>query len=180
MRQLIFNYIEKFFNKKKGIDILYNRMSYKIYGYTITMEMIYILILVIYISIVSVYTPRSWLSLINHGYIKFAIMLYILYILLVDKEIILGVFMLVALLVTINIDNSINAAKVTYKEESMIRETFNNKEEESEDMVNDEEDEEEFDNMMSDKTKKDVFATLHQSIHELQKMVDKKGNMNNK
>jgi hypothetical protein len=136
--------------------------------------MIYVLVLVIYISIISIYTPKSWLSLINHAYIKFAIMLYILYILFVDKEMILGIFMLVALVITINMDNSINAAKETYKEEKMMKETFENNEEEKEDMTNDEEDEEEFENMMSDKTVKDVFATLHQSIHELQKMVDNK------
>jgi len=149
-------------------------MSYRIYGYNITTEMIYVLVLVIYISIISIYTPKSWLSLINHAYIKFAIMLYILYILFVDKEMILGIFMLVALVITINMDNSINAAKETYKEEKMMKETFENNEEEKEDMTNDEEDEEEFENMMSDKTVKDVFATLHQSIHELQKMVDNK------
>jgi hypothetical protein len=153
-------------------------MSYRIYGYNITTEMLYVLVLVIYISIISIYTPKSWLSLINHGYIKFAIMLYILYILFVDKEMILGIFMLVALVITINMDNSINAAKETYKEEKMMKETFENNEEEKEDMTNDEEDQEEFDNMMSDKTVKDVFATLHQSIHELQKMVDNKNKKN--
>jgi len=153
-------------------------MVFKVLDYTITTEMIYVLLLIIYISILSVYTPKSWLALINHPYIKFAILLFIFYTICFDEDLVLGIFMLVALVVTINTDNSIQAAKATYRSEKEISETFENNDEESkkEDYVNDEEDEEKYENMMTDKTLKDTFATLHSSIHELQVMMNNQKN----
>ena len=154
-------------------------MVFTVFNYRITNEMLYVVVLILYISLLSVYTPRSWLSLINHPYIKFAILLFIFYTICFDEDLVLGIFMLVALVVTINTDNSIQAAKVTYKTETEISETFKNDDEDDdedkkEDYVNDEEDTEKYENMMSDKTLKDTFTVLHQSIHELQKMVDNK------
>jgi TATA-binding protein-associated factor Taf7 len=114
---------------------------------------------------------------------KFAILIYIFYVVCFDEDLILGIFMLVAFVVTINMDNSIQAAKVTYKSETVARETFidneDNEDEKKEDYVNDEEDNEKYENMMTDKTLKDTFSVLHQSIHELQKMVDNKNSKGN-
>jgi len=155
-------------------------MVFKLFNYNITQEMIYVIILILYISIISIYTPRSWLSLINHPYIKFTLMLYIFYIMCFDEDIVLGMFMLVAFVITVNMDNSIQAAKETYKGETIVSESFKNNNDDSEsdnekeEFINDEEDEEKYENMMTDKTLKDTFATLHASIHELQKMVDNK------
>ena len=158
-------------------------MVFSLFNYNITHEMIYTIILIIYISVLSVYTPRPWLSLINHPYMKFAILIYIFYVVCFDEDLILGIFMLVAFVVTINMDNSIQAAKVTYKSETVARETFvdneDNEDEKKEDYVNDEEDNEKYENMMTDKTLKDTFSVLHQSIHELQKMVDNKNSKGN-
>jgi TATA-binding protein-associated factor Taf7 len=117
---------------------------------------------------------------------KFAILIYIFYVVCFDEDLILGIFMLVAFVVTINMDNSIQAAKVTYKSETIARETFVDNEnnddtddDKKEDYVNDEEDNEKYENMMTDKTLKDTFSVLHQSIHELQKMVDNKNSTSN-
>jgi hypothetical protein len=94
----------------------------------------------------------------------------------------LGIFMLVAFVVTINMDNSIQAAKELYKSELLINESFenNNNKKDSDDVVNDEEDNEKYENIMTDKTLKDTFSVLHESIHELQKMVDNKNAQYNK
>lgn len=152
-------------------------MEFNIFNYKITPDMMYIIILIIYISVISIYTPRPWLSLINHPYIKFAILLYIFYTICFEEDLMLGIFMLVALVVTINMDNSIQAAKATYKSELLIKESFENDDtdnDKKENYVNDEEDNEQYENMMSDKTLKDTFTVLHESIHELQKMIDSK------
>jgi hypothetical protein len=146
-----------------------------LFGLKLSPEMIYAIILIIYISFISIYTPRSWLSLINHPYIKFAILLYILYVIVFDEDIVLGIFMIVALVVTITLDNSIQAAKLTY-ETDMIEyknEHFTSKkDDDNDDDINDEEDEETFQSELSDKTIKDTFQNLHESIHELQKMIN--------
>jgi hypothetical protein len=145
-------------------------------------EMIYAIILIIYISILSIYTPRSWLTLINHPYVKFAILLYILYVIVYDEDLVLGIFMIVAFILTITLDNSIQAAKVTYENDVIEpnKELFtskkNNENEDEDDYVNDEEDEEKYQNMLTDKTLKDTFQNLHESIHELQKMVNENKN----
>lgn len=134
-------------------------------------EMIYTIVLIIYVSILSVYTPRSWLSLINHSYVKFAILMYILYVIVFDEDIVLGIFMVVAFVITITLDNSIQAAKITYDVDMERKELFTNKEEDVEELVNDEDDDEKMKETMSDKTIKDTFQNLHESIHELQKMM---------
>jgi hypothetical protein len=154
-------------------------MELNIFNLKITTDMLYIIILIIYISLLSIYTPRHWLSLINHAYVKFAILLFVFYTICFDDELMLGIFILVALVVTINMDNSIQAAKATYKSELLIKETFENDDKKdndnkTENYVNDEEDNEQYTNMMSDKTLKDTFSVLHQSIHELEKMVNNK------
>ena len=144
--------------------------------------MIYAIILIIYISILSIYTPRSWLMLINHPYVKFAILLYILYVIVYEEDLVLGIFMVVAFILTITLDNSIQAAKVTYENDIIEanKESFTSKksdnvdEENEEDFINDEEDEEKYQNMITDKTLKDTFQNLHESIHELQKMMVEK------
>jgi hypothetical protein len=157
-------------------------MEFNIFNYKITPNMMYVIILIIYISVISIYTPRPWLSLINHPYIKFTILLFIFYTICFDEDLMLGIFMLVAFVVTINMDNSIQAAKELYKSELLINESFenNNNKKDSDDVVNDEEDNEKYENIMTDKTLKDTFSVLHESIHELQKMVDNKNAQYNK
>lgn len=140
-----------------------------------TPEMIYTVIIIIYISMLSVYTPKSWLALINHPYVKFAILLYILYTFCVEEDIVFGVFLAVAFVITITIDNSIQAAKVTYEnefKEKSVEHFASNKDDE--DFTNDEEDQEEFETMTSDKTIHDTFHNLHESIHNLQKLIKNK------
>ena len=147
-------------------------------------EMIYAIILILYVSIVSIYTPRSWLSLINHSYVKFAILIYILYVIVYDEDIVLGIFMIAAFIITINLDNSIQAAKITYQDTVIDnKEFFENKkdnDDDNEEFINDEEDDEKFQETMSDKTIKDTFQNLHESIHELQKMLKDNNKQNKK
>jgi hypothetical protein len=78
----------------------------------------YILLLILYISIISVYTPRTFLALMNNLYIKIFILLYIFYVVCIETDIILGMFLLVAFVVTINLDNSIQVAKQIAPRES--------------------------------------------------------------
>jgi MFS superfamily sulfate permease-like transporter len=140
-----------------------------------TPEMIYTIIIIIYISMLSVYTPKSWLALINHPYIKFAILLYILYTFCIEEDIVFGVFLAVAFVITITIDNSIQAAKVVYENETKdksIEHFASNKDDE--DFTNDEEDQEEFEAMTSNKNIHDTFHNLHESIHNLQKLIKDK------
>jgi hypothetical protein len=167
-------------------------------GISYSAEVVYIFLLIVYISIVSIYTPRALLSFVNKGIVKLVILLYIFYVVCIETDIILGMFLLVAFVVTISLDNSIQAAK----ELQPAEEGFKNKEDDDddddednevikvkvnaapvqkkekpaprhEDFVNDEEDEEQFEDMMQNKAIKDVFQNLHESIHELQSMVKK-------
>jgi MFS superfamily sulfate permease-like transporter len=142
-----------------------------------TPEMIYTVIIIIYISMLSVYTPKSWLALINHPYIKFAILLYILYTFCIEEDIVFGVFLAVAFVITITIDNSIQAAKVVYENETKeksIEHFANTTNKDDEDFTNDEEDQEEFETMTSNKNIHDTFHNLHESIHNLQKLIKTK------
>jgi hypothetical protein len=183
------------FGIKEKIEDLLGSM-----GLSYSAEVIYIFLLIVYISIVSIYTPRAFLEFVNKGFIKMLILIYIFYVVCIDTDIILGMFLLVAFVVTISLDNSIQATKILQPTEG-----FNGKNEEDsedddedneiikvkvgqepakkpvkrdnspkhEDFVNDEEDEEQFEDIMQNKALKDVFQNLHETIHELQTMVKK-------
>jgi len=165
-------------------------------GLSYSAEVVYIFLLIVYISIVSIYTPRALLSFINKGFIKMLILLYIFYVVCIETDIILGMFLLVAFVVTISLDNSIQAAKEVQPAEGFRSKSDDDDDDDDEaeivkvkvdaptmkkekpaprheDFVNDEEDEEEFEDMMKNKALKDVFQNLHESIHELQSMVKK-------
>ena len=74
-----------------------------------TRDNIIIVTLVLYISALSIYTPRHIVSLVNHPMSKLAILAAILY--YGKKNLVLGLFMAIALLVTINLDNSLSIAE---------------------------------------------------------------------
>ena len=78
----------------------------------------YILLLILYISVISVYTPRTFLAFMNNLYIKICILLYIFYVVCIETDIILGMFLLVAFVVTVSLDNSIQVAKQIAPHES--------------------------------------------------------------
>lgn len=98
-------------------------------GLSYSAEVIYIFLLIVYISIVSIYTPRAFLSFVNRGFIKMLILFYIFYVVCIDTDIILGMFLLVAFVVTISLDNSIQAAK----DLTSTAEGFKDKEDDDED-----------------------------------------------
>lgn len=171
-------------------------------GLSYSAEVIYIFLLIVYISIVSIYTPRAFLEFVNKGFIKMLILFYIFYVVCIDTDIILGMFLLVAFVVTISLDNSIQAAKVLQPTEGFKGKSGDEDDEDEDDedneiikvkvgqeqpkkpvkrddspkheeFVNDEEDEEQFVDIMQNKALKDVFQNLHETIHELQTMVKK-------
>ena len=64
-----------------------------------------ILALMVYITIISVYTPRSIIAFVNNSIVKIFILCSI--VILGKNDVILGIFIATALLITINLDNSI-------------------------------------------------------------------------
>ena len=100
----------------------------------INLNTIIIIILVLYISCLSIYTPRHVVALINHPMSKLIILGLIMY--YGKDNLLLGLFMALALLVTINLDNSLSIA------EHKLRENFYSESKEDEEDVGEEDEEE--------------------------------------
>ena len=96
--------------KKKIPKNMFNskflKTAYKFIDTNYTNSNILLFFLVIYISIVSIYTPRIVIAFVNNSIVKMLILTSI--ILLGRKDVILGLFLAIALLITINLDNTIS------------------------------------------------------------------------
>ena len=159
-------------------------------------------LLVIYISMVSMYTPRSIINLVNQPLIKIVVLGIILY--TATYNMVLAIFISIALIITVSIDNSIIASKTLLP----IREKFTDKSSDSEDTEEegfapgdeeddgennenftdgehetsenfdeqeDFEDSEEFEaNLSSNKNLNDTFKNLHDAIHKLETFISEK------
>lgn len=88
----------------------------------INLNTIIIVLLVLYISCLSIYTPRHIVALVNHPMSKLIILGLIMY--YGKNNLLLGLFMALALLVTINLDNTLSIT------EDKLRENFTSTEEE--------------------------------------------------
>jgi len=96
--------------------------SKKIISKQLTRDNIVIMGLIMYISIISIYTPRHLISLINSSIVRLIILGCVLY--FGKSNYLLGLFISIALIITINLDNTIN---VTKQEIENINEGFKNK-----------------------------------------------------
>ena len=101
----------------------------------INLNTIIIILLVLYISCLSIYTPRHIVALVNHPMSKLIILGLIMY--YGKNNLLIGLFMALALLVTINLDNTLSIT------EDKLRENFTSTEEEDND---DDEDDDDDDN----------------------------------
>ena len=117
----------------------------------------YILLLILYISAISIYTPRTFLAFMNHLYIKIAVLLYIFYVVCVETDIILGMFLLVAFVVTISLDNSIQVARQVTPTESFDDAPIRKKGRRSSDEDSDSEDDEDVIHIQLPKQRKEGF-----------------------
>ena len=88
--------------KSFDIDFLENWKNLKKY---LTQENAIVLFLILYISIISIYTPRHIISLINLPIIKILSLLLIIYIFSINPKI--SILLTIAFLITINLENSI-------------------------------------------------------------------------
>ena len=88
--------------KSFDIDFLENWNNLKKY---LTQENAIVLSLILYISIISIYTPRHIISLINLPIIKILSLLLIIYIFSINPKI--SILLTIAFLITINLENSI-------------------------------------------------------------------------
>jgi hypothetical protein len=144
-----------------------------------------IAVLVIYISMVSMYTPRALINLVNQPLIKIVVLGIILY--TATYNITLAIFIAIALIVTVSIDNSIIASKAIITREKFTgssEESDENFDGDSEETNGDEgfdgeedfEDSEEFEaNIANNKDINDTFKNLHNAIHKLETFIaDKK------
>lgn len=147
-----------------------------------------IAVLVIYISMVSMYTPRAIINLVNQPVLKILILGLILY--TATYNIVLAIFISIALIVTVSIDNSIIASKAIItrekftgsteeSEEEDVDENFEGEEENGEeegfDGEEDFEDSEEFEaNIANNKDINDTFKNLHNAIHKLETFIAEK------
>lgn len=170
---------------------------------TLTTENITIVFLIIYTSLVSMYTPRSIINLINQPVSKILILGLILYV--ANGNITLAIFIAIAFIVTISIDNSIEVIKVNsrpildYDQEGFVG---NEKDDELDELDEDFEDDngkpdhnesENFDGgdheysqdksdddyeMKLSKNPKlnDTFKNLHDAIHKLESFIATKKN----
>jgi len=146
--------------------------------------------LVIYISMVSMYTPRALINLVNQPLIKIVVLGIILY--TATYNITLAIFIAIALIVTVSIDNSIIASKAiitrekftgSSEESSDSEDVDENFDGDSEDTNGDEgfdgeedfEDSEEFEaNIANNKDINDTFKNLHNAIHKLETFIAEK------
>jgi hypothetical protein len=182
-----------------------NMMFVNPYLDMVSYQNITILLLILYTSIVSMYTPRSIISLVNQSLIKIIILGLILFV--AKDDIILAIFIAIAFIVTISLDNSITVSKANLKpiidyeaegfvdyddsEENTNKEEYvsvkkhessnNNNQTDDDDSIeeefedNDEEDEAE--PFVSNKNLNDTFKNLHDAIHKLENfIVSKKHN----
>jgi hypothetical protein len=182
-----------------------NMMFVNPYLDMVSYQNITILLLILYTSIVSMYTPRSIISLVNQSLIKIIILGLILFV--AKDDIILAIFIAIAFIVTISLDNSITVSKANLKpiidyeaegfvdyddsEENTNKEEYvsvkkhessnNNNQTDDDDTIeeefedNDEEDEAE--PFVSNKNLNDTFKNLHDAIHKLENfIVSKKHN----
>jgi len=146
-----------------------------------------IAVLVIYISMVSMYTPRALINLVNQPLIKIVVLGIILY--TATYNITLAIFIAIALIVTVSIDNSIIASKAIITREKFtgssdesedVDENFDgdseeNNEDEGFDGEEDFEDSEEFEaNIANNKDINDTFKNLHNAIHKLETFIAEK------
>lgn len=169
---------------------------------TLTTENITIVFLIIYTSLVSMYTPRSIINLINQPISKILILGLILYV--ANENITLAIFIAIAFIVTISIDNSIEVIKVNarpildYDQEGFVgHETDDELDEDFDDFEDDEKprhnESENFDGgdheysqdksdddyeMKLSKNPKlnDTFKNLHDAIHKLESFIATKKN----
>ena len=100
--------------------------------------------LIIYISIISIYTPRHIVSLINQPVSKLIILGMILYI--GNYNLAIGLLMSIALLVTINLDNSLQIVESrNTKEGFVVNEDDDDEDDEDSDSEEEDSDGEEYD-----------------------------------
>ena len=104
----------------------------------INLNTLIIVLLVLYISCLSIYTPRHIIALVNHPMSKLIILGLIMY--YGKNNLLLGLFMALALLVTINLDNTLSIT------EDKLRENFTSTEEEDDDNDDDDDDNDDDDN----------------------------------
>lgn len=90
-----------------------NMVLLKPYTDMLSYQNIIIILLILYTSVVSMYTPRSIITLINQPLIKIIILGLILYV--AKDDIILAIFIMIAFIVTISLDNSITVSKANLK-----------------------------------------------------------------
>jgi hypothetical protein len=167
----------------------------------VSYQNIIIILLILYTSVVSMYTPRSIITLINQPLIKIIILGLILYV--AKDDIILAIFIMIAFIVTISLDNSITVSKanlkpiidyeaegfVDYEEgdepstdidvnnglKKMLKSNRsideNIKEEFEEDEEDDEDEEDETEPFVSNKNLNDTFKNLHEAIHKLENFI---------
>jgi hypothetical protein len=186
-------------------DIQNKIMSYIPYDYAdkintyLSGDNLYILILIIYSAMVSMYTPRSIINLINQPVARFLILGLILY--TATYNILLAIFISIAFIITVSIDTSIIISKTNLKpiydfdnegfvgtksKDNKKNDTDDDDEEDIEDdekfenQSNNEEDDEddngktdeEFINHLSQNTNlNDTFKDLHNAIHKLETFI---------
>ena len=149
--------------------------------------------LIIYISIISIYTPRHIVSLINQPVSKLIILGMILYI--GNYNLAIGLLMSIALLVTINLDNSLQIVESrNTKEGFVVNEDDDDEDDEDSDSeeedsdgeeIEGEDDFEEYEDDMDgfydegfdvnklkpSKNLDDSFKKLHTAIHDLESFI---------
>ena len=144
-----------------------------------------ILLLILYISVLSIYTPRHIVSLVNLPIVKLLILGGILYI--GRENITIALFTSIALIVTINLDNTLKLAETNTvenfenkKEPEPNDDVVDGEEEDSdsdddsdEDDSDSDDEEEGFDikNLKPSKNLDDGFTNLHKAIHELEQFI---------
>lgn len=127
-------------NLREVFKVKFIKDSKKMLNKQLTRDNMIIFGLVLYISAISIYTPRHLISLINSSIIRLMILGSIIY--LGKDNFLLGLFISIALLVTINLDNTIH---VTERKLEDIKEGFksNKKKEKNDSDESDSEEEEE-------------------------------------
>lgn len=150
--------------------------------------------LIIYTAIVSMYTPRALISLFNVPLIKILMLGLILYV--SSFDIVLAIFIVIAFIVTLSIDNSITVSKANLKPiinrdaegfvgdneednidefEDVNEEQNKNNQKSPETEYEEENPEEDDDSMMVDpKSINDTFKNLHDAIHKLENFISTK------
>lgn len=132
-------------NLRDVFKVKFIKDSKKMLNKQLTRDNMIIFGLVLYISAISIYTPRHLISLINSSIVRLIVLGSIIY--FGKDNFLLGLFISIALLVTINLDNTIH---VTERKLEDIKEGFKSSKKKEKNTDSDSEEEEESEEEESD------------------------------